>query len=453
MSITAASGCGCPGTSFARKIAPAQVPHTGIPSRTRSRSFGMISYRAASLPIVVLSPPGMMSASMSSSCSGRRTSIASAPMRRSVLRCSAKSPWRPRTPTRALAVVLPPSEDEGMILLIHEDERRPRRRSRLPAADGKAFGRGDRLERDAAHRLAEAARHFSDELRVGVVRRRLDDRLRAARGIAGLEDARSDEVALGTELHHQRGVGRRRDPTRAEEDHRKTLVLRDALDELERHAILARLFGETALVEIDERLDLRGDRAQVAHGLDDIAGARLALAANHRSALIDAAQRLTEVARPADERHLEVVLTDVELLVRRGEHFALIYVVDAERLEHARLDEVPDAALRHHRDRDRLHDLEDLLGIAHARDAARRADVRGHALERHDGDGTRILGDLRVLGGDHVHDHAALEHLREAGLESPRTGLSLPVGTVLRGGQIGRASCRERVEGAVGAEA
>src|SRR5690349_11029781 len=107
--------------------------------------------------MVVLSPPGMMSASMSSSCSGRRTSTASAPMRSRVRRCSAKSPWRPRTPTRAVLVELLPDA--------------------LPAADGKAFGGRDRLERDALHRLAETARHFGDELRVGEVGRRLDDRL------------------------------------------------------------------------------------------------------------------------------------------------------------------------------------------------------------------------------------------------------------------------------------
>ena len=36
----------------------------------------------------------------------------------------------------------------------------------------------------------------------------------------------------------------------------------------------------------------------------------------------------------------------------------------------------------------------DQVGVAHARDAALGADVGGHALERHDGDGAGVLGDL-----------------------------------------------------------
>src|SRR5512132_3274779 len=112
----------------------------------------------------------MMSASMSSSCSGLRTSTPSAPMPRSVLRCSLKSPWRPRTPTRAVLLG-------------------------LPAADGKTFAGRDGLERETTHRLSETTRHLGDELRVGEMGRRLDDRLRAPRRILGLVDTGADEVA------------------------------------------------------------------------------------------------------------------------------------------------------------------------------------------------------------------------------------------------------------------
>ena len=38
----------------------------------------------------------------------------------------------------------------------------------------------------------------------------------------------------------------------------------------------------------------------------------------------------------------------------------------------------------------------------------------GHALERHHRRRAGLLGDLRLLGVGHVHDHAALEHLGEA---------------------------------------
>ena len=96
--------------------------------------------------------------------------------------------------------------------------------------------------------------------------------------------------------------------------------------------------------------------AHVAHRLDDVAGAGLALGADHRRALADAAQRLAQVAAAADERHLERVLVDVVRLVGRRQHLGLVDVVDAERLEHLRLDEVADAGLGHDRDGHRVHD-------------------------------------------------------------------------------------------------
>ena len=133
------------------------------------------------------------------------------------------------------------------------------------------------------------------------------------------------------------------------------------------------------------------------HRFHDVAGARLALGADHRRALGDPAQRLPQVARAADERHLEGVLVDVVLLVGRSEHLALIDVVDAQRLQDLRLDEVTDARLGHDGDGHRLHDLLDQRGVAHARHAARRADVGRHALQRHDGHGAGLLGDPRVI--------------------------------------------------------
>ncbi len=59
-----------------------------------------------------------------------------------------------------------------------------------------------------------------------------------------------------------------------------------------------------------------------------------------------------------------------------------------------------------------------IAGIAHARDAAVAADVGGNALERHHGRRAGVLGDLRLLGVDDVHDDAALEHLGQAGLDA-----------------------------------
>ena len=64
----------------------------------------------------------------------------------------------------------------------------------------------------------------------------------------------------------------------------------------------------------------------------------------------------------------------------------------------------------------------DHVGVAHPGDAALGADVGGHALERHHGDRAGVLGDLRLLGGDDVHDHAALEHLGHAALDARGAG-------------------------------
>ena len=86
------------------------------------------------------------------------------------------------------------------------------------------------------------------------------------------------------------------------------------------------------------------------------------------------------------------------------------------------LDEVPDAGLGHHRDRDGGLDAIDHLGIAHPRHAAVTADVGRHPLERHDGAGPGVLGDARLLGRDDVHDDAALEHLGQAALDRERAG-------------------------------
>ena len=46
------------------------------------------------------------------------------------------------------------------------------------------------------------------------------------------------------------------------------------------------------------------------------------------------------------------------------------------------------------------------------------ADVGRHPLERHDRDRAGVLGDLGLLGGDDVHDDAALEHLGHAALDA-----------------------------------
>ena len=149
----------------------------------------------------------------------------------------------------------------------------------------------------------------------------------------------------------------------------------------------------------------------MAHGLHHVARAGLALGADHRGALGDAAQRLAQIAGAADERHVELGLVDVIRVVGRGQHLGLVDVVDVDGLQHLGLHEVADAALGHNGDGHGLLDALDHLRVAHAGHAAGGADVGGDALERHDGASARLLGDVRLLRRGDVHDDAALQHL------------------------------------------
>src|SRR5690606_5213773 len=60
--------------------------------------------------------------------------------------------------------------------------------------------------------------------------------------------------------------------------------------------------------------------------------------------------------------------------------------------------------------------------IRHTGHAAVAADVGGNAFERHDRDRSRFLGDPGLLRVHHVHDDAALEHLRQTSLETQTSG-------------------------------
>ena len=196
--------------------------------------------------------------------------------------------------------------------------------------------------------------------------------------------SRSDEDAVGAELHAERRVGGRRNAACGKGHDRQAAVLGHPLHELEGRAQLLRLGVQLLGPERLQPPDAAEDRAHVRHRVDDVARSGLALGADHRRALGDAPQRLAQVRRAAHERDGEVPLVHVVLEVRGRQHLGLVDVVDLERLQDLRLDEVADAALGHDRDRDRLLDLLDHPRVGHARDAALDADVCGDALERHD---------------------------------------------------------------------
>ena len=176
-------------------------------------------------------------------------------------------------------------------------------------------------------------------------------------------------------------------------------------------------FEDFVVAQCLQFVDLAIHRAHVTYGLDDIAGAGLALGADHRGAFGDAAQRLAQVLRAAHERHFELGLVDVVHVIGGGEDLGLVNVIDVDGLQNARLGDMPDAHFRHHRDGDGLLDAFDHGRVAHAGDAACRADVRGDTLERHDRACAGILGDFRLFRGGDVHDDATFEHLGEVPVE------------------------------------
>ena len=162
----------------------------------------------------------------------------------------------------------------------------------------------------------------------------------------------------------------------------------------------------------------------MAHGLDDVAGPRLALGPDQGRPLGDATQGLTQVGGTAHEGDTKGPLVDVVCLVGGRQHFALVDVVDTQGLEDLRLGEVADPSLGHDRDRHGALDRLDQGRVTHAGHAALGPDVGRHALESHHRHCAGILGDASVLGGDHVHDDPAPQHVGQTALDGEGPGLA-----------------------------
>src|ERR687889_1252547 len=132
--------------------------------------------------------------------------------------------------------------------------------------------------------------------------------------------------------------------------------------------------------------------------------------------------------RPAHERHLEDRLVYVVRLVGRREDLRLVDVVNLQRLQNLRLDEVSDTGLRHHRDAHGLLNTPYHLRVAHSCDPTLSPYISRHSLQRHHRNSPRLLGYPGLLGVHHVHDDPALEHLGHTTLYPESPGLL----TVLR---------------------
>ncbi len=76
-----------------------------------------------------------------------------------------------------------------------------------------------------------------------------------------------------------------------------------------------------------------------------------------------------------------------------------------------------DAALGHHRDGHCLLYALDHLRVAHAGHATGGTYVGRDAFQGHHGAGAGVLCNLCLFGGCHIHNHTALEHLRQVAVE------------------------------------
>eukprot|EP00955_Chlamydomonas_euryale_P117013 366450-Chlamydomonas_euryale.AAC.18 len=143
----------------------------------------------------------------------------------------------------------------------------------------------------------------------------------------GWPDARAHKHAVHAQLHHERGVRRRRHATGGKVDNRQAAKVLSLADQLNRRANLLGVHIQLVVIHGLQLADRAHHGAAVAHSLNHVAGAGLALCADHRSALRHAAQRLAQVAASAHKRHLEVVLVGVVDLVSGGQ--------DLQRMVHA----------------------------------------------------------------------------------------------------------------------
>src|SRR2546426_11388059 len=96
---------------------------------------------------------------------------------------------------------------------------------RSPAAVLQSRLDRQRLSVHAFHREADSLRDLRDGRWIVEVGDGIDDRSAPAFRILGLEDPGPDEDPVASHEHHQRGIGRRRDPACHEADDLQLLVL------------------------------------------------------------------------------------------------------------------------------------------------------------------------------------------------------------------------------------
>ena len=139
-------------------------------------------------------------------------------------------------------------------------------------------------------------------------------------------------LTIASQLHQQCHVSRRGEAPGGECDDWQAAGGLNLLHELNRDLKVLRVVEELVVAHGGEGADLREDRARVANSLDHVARAGVALKADHRRALGDAAERLAQVLSAAHKGDGEAALVDVVGLVGGGEYLGLVNAVHLEGL-------------------------------------------------------------------------------------------------------------------------
>src|SRR6202011_5425639 len=166
----------------------------------------------------------------------------------------------------------------------------------LPAASGEQLLFRQRGDVQSAHGGAETGADVGDDIGLVEVGGGGDYRLGVTQWIVTLEDAAADEVAVASQLHHQRRIRRSGDATSREVNNGELAALVDLHDEVIGRAQSLGFGHELVAAKRLQATNAALHRAHVAHRLDDVARSRLALGADHRGTLADAAECLAEIA-------------------------------------------------------------------------------------------------------------------------------------------------------------
>src|SRR3954471_5410632 len=112
----------------------------------------------------------------------------------------------------------------------------------------------------------------------------------------------------------------------------------------------------------------------------DVTCSRLTFCTKHRRTFSDSAGSFTQVATATHKWHCIVFFIQVELLIGRGQNFALIDIINAHSLKYTSLNNMPNSRLRHYRDGDGFKYLFDYSWVSHSCDAACCSDIRRNTL-------------------------------------------------------------------------